>query len=238
MKQLVVCATVLSLLSFAACNQKRVRGSGHVTTETRTIGEFSKLAVAGDMDVYFTQGPEKEAIVEAEDNIQPYIELQEKGDELIVRIKDHISLKSHKGIKITLTAPHVSDIVLSGSGNIKLVNRFENDGPVKFKIAGSGNIEGTVNSPSVEAVSAGSGDIKLSGETRDLKINLAGSGDFEGEDLYTESTRVNTAGSGNAFVHASVKLDVNIVGSGDVTYKGNPSVESHTAGSGSVRKAN
>lgn len=237
MKQLVVCATVLSLLPFASCNQKRVRGSGHVTTETRTIGEFSKLAVAGDMDVYFTQGPEKEATVEAEDNVQPYIELQEKGDELIIKIKDHISLKSHRGIKITLTAPHVSDIVLAGSGNIKLVNRFENDGPVKLKITGSGNIEGTVNSPSVEAVSAGSGDIRLSGETRDLKVNLAGSGDFEGEDLYTESTKINTAGSGNASVHASVKLDVNIVGSGDVTYKGNPSVESHTAGSGSVKKA-
>lgn len=234
--RLLTCTALFILLSFTACDRRHIRGSGNVTTETRKLQDFRKLSVSGSMDVYFTQGPELEALIEAEDNVLPYIELREEGDKLEVRLRRNISLRTRRTIKITITAPHVEEIAMSGSGNVKLVNTLESDGQLSLNLSGSGDIEGRVNSPSVRVVSAGSGDIKLSGETKDLNVSTAGSGDFEGEDLMTEITKVNTAGSGNASVHASVKLEVNIVGSGDVRYKGSPEVQSHAAGSGSVRK--
>lgn len=235
----IICISAITLLiaSQYSCDGQRVNGSGNMTTETRTVGDYEKVVLKGSMDIEFTQGPAQPAVIEAEDNIMQYVRLEVHGSELVVDLKDHISVKTHKGIKIKLTAPDVNFLSLAGSGNIHITNTLENTDAVRLKLSGSGNIDGTVNSPEVEASSAGSGNIKLSGETKDLEISLAGSGNFEGSDLHSENAQVSIAGSGNVDVHASVKLEAKIAGSGDVRYKGTPSVESKIAGSGSVRKS-
>jgi carbon monoxide dehydrogenase subunit G len=231
-----VAALALSVITQSGCDGQRLVGSGNVSTETRTVGEYHKVALKGFMDVEFTQGPAQAAVIEAEDNIIPYITLEVHGDQLVVDIKDHISIKSHKDVKIRLTAPDVHQLSLSGSGNLRIMNTLENEEPVKINLAGSGNVEGAVNSPKISASSAGSGNISLKGETKDLDLNIAGSGNFEGEELHTESTDITIAGSGNADVHASVRLEAKIMGSGDVSYKGSPQVSSKIVGSGSVHK--
>ncbi len=234
----IICISAVTLLVTTqfSCDGQRINGSGNVTTETRNVGEYEKVKLKGSMDIEFTQGPAQAAVIEAEDNVIQYVRLEVQGDELVVDLKDHISLKTHKGITIKLTAPHVNELALSGSGNIRITNTLQNDDLVRLKLSGSGNIDGAVNSPEVNASSAGSGNIKLSGETKDLDVSLAGSGNFEGADLHSENAEVTIAGSGNVDVHASVKLEAKIAGSGDVRYKGNPSVSSKIAGSGSVHK--
>lgn len=237
MKKIVYGAGVaVLLLALHSCGGRRVKGSGNIITATRSVQEYHKVALKGSMDVEFTQGPAQAAVIEADDNILPYIELNIHDDELVIDLKDHISIKSHHGIKIKLTAPDVYQLALLGSGNIKVTNTLENPDPVHFKLTGAGNVEGIVNSPKVIASSAGSGDIKITGETKDLEVRIAGSGNFDGGDLRTETTKVTIAGSGDAEVHASVKLTAKIMGSGDVSYKGSPEVSSDIAGSGSVHK--
>lgn len=231
----------VSLLALAAvmqsgCEGQRVNGSGNVSTETRTVGAFEKVTLKGSMDIEFTQGETRAVIIEAEDNLLPYIKTEVHDDELIVDIKDNISLKSHKDITVKVTAPNVYELSLAGSGNIKLTNTLDNEHEIKLSLAGSGNVEGAVKSPEIKVSSAGSGNIALSGETRDLDINMAGSGDFKGLDLHTENTKVTIAGAGNVDVHASVTLEARIMGSGDVSYTGSPEIKSSIAGSGSVHK--
>ena len=82
----------------------------------------------------------------------------------------------------------------------------------------------------------GSGDVSLTGHTKDFTCSTSGSGDINCGGLESENATVKIIGSGNAHVFASVHLSVDIVGSGDVYYRGNPaSPEIHTAGSGSVQ---
>lgn len=234
---------IVSLITIAAslgsCDvtgQNRVKGSGNITKEERSVGAFKRLSVRGEMDVYVTQGPAKAAIIEAEDNLIPLIELEEEGDELVVRIRRGTWVSTNKDMKVFLTTPELENINLSGSGDIKLEGKFSNNTHMKLSLSGSGNLSGTVNSPVVDARIAGSGDMDVNGETRELDVDIAGSGDFEGEQLMSEKAEVTIAGSGNANVHASVKLDAKIAGSGNVHYKGSPQVSSKVAGSGSVVK--
>jgi carbon monoxide dehydrogenase subunit G len=237
MKKLLHCTSfILLTLTLFSCDGRRVKGSGHVSTANHKLGSYNEIEVKGSMDVYFTQGPEKEAVIEADDNILPYIELIQEGDKLIIRQKNHISLSYHNEIKIRLTAPDVRSFSLSGSGNIKLVNTVENKESVSVAVSGSGNVDGVVDAPEVNANISGSGDIAVTGETRDLEVNIAGSGNFRGKALLAENANVNIAGSGDAEVHASVKLEAKIVGSGDVDYLGNPQVSSKIMGSGSISK--
>lgn len=232
------CYISLALICFSlsACESRRVKGSGNMSREEREVGNFHKVELRGGMDVYFTQGPAQPAVIEADDNIIPLIELREENGVLLVRMRRNYSISTHNDIKIMLTAPDVDALSLSGSGNIKLMNTLNATDHLSLGLSGSGDIIGTVNTPRLKTSLTGSGNIKLAGDTRDAGINIAGSGNFEGNSLMSENTVVSIAGSGNVYVHASVKLDVKIAGSGDVKYKGDPQVSSKIAGSGSVQK--
>ncbi len=236
---LLVISLITIANSFSSCDvtgQNRVKGSGNITKEERSINPFKELSVRGSMDVYITQGPSKAAVIEADDNIIPLIELEQEGDKLIVRLKRNTSINSSRGMKVYLTTPELEELHLAGSGNAVLENKFTNNTEMKLSLSGSGNLRGTINSPNIDANIAGSGDISVDGETQKLDIDIAGSGNFKGSSLMSESADVTIAGSGNANIHASVKLDAKIAGSGNVSYKGSPQVNSKVAGSGSVRK--
>jgi len=231
---------LLAIACFAnSCDvtgQNRVKGSGNVTKEERSVSAFKVVSVKGSMDVYITQGPAKAAVIEAEDNILPLIELENEGDELVIRLKRGVSVNTHRDMKVYLTSPNLEGVNLSGSGNVKLENKISNNNNMELNLTGSGNLDGALNSPEVKVNIAGSGNINLSGETKELDVNIAGSGDFRGGDLMSEDVDVTIAGSGNANVHASVKLEASIMGSGDVRYKGSPQISSKVVGSGSVVK--
>ncbi|CAL1516676.1 head GIN domain-containing protein [Chitinophaga sp. MM2321] len=230
---------VATICFFDACNvigQNRIKGSGNVITEERSIPPFHQLKVEGSMDVYLSQGPAKAAVIEAEDNIIPVIEILMEGDQLKVRYKRNTSVSTHKDVKVYLTTPEVDELSLSGSGDLKMNGKFNAKQDIKLSLSGSGNIEGSINAPAVKAAISGSGNMDLKGETKDVSLSIAGSGNFDGDDLLAENVAVSIAGSGDASVHASVKLDAKIAGSGDVKYKGNPQISSSVAGSGSVKK--
>ncbi|NLR56758.1 DUF2807 domain-containing protein [Chitinophaga polysaccharea] len=232
----VALSTVLLLNSCDVIGQNRVKGNGHVTKEERQSAAFHQLKVEGSMNVFLSQGEAKPAVIEAEDNIIPLIEFAREGDKLIVRFKRGISVSTHKDINIYLTTPEVDEASLAGAGDLKLTDRFNTKSNVKFSLTGSGNLSGEINAPAVKASIAGSGNIQLKGETRDMDLVIAGSGNFEGDKLLAENASVKIAGSGDADVYASVKLDAKITGSGNVNYGGTPSVNSSVTGSGTVQK--
>jgi hypothetical protein len=237
-----LCQTLVvftAALLFNACHvigQNRVKGNGHVVKEDRQVGSFHKIKSEGAMDIYVTQGQAKSAVIEADDNIVPLVELVQDGDRLVVRLKRGYDVSSHNPINVYLTTPEIDEASLAGSGNLNFSGKFNAKSDMKFSVSGSGNLKGDVNAPAVKAAIAGSGDIDLRGETKDVNLSIAGSGNFGGDQLMSENVNVSIAGSGNANVYASVKLTAKIAGSGDVNYKGSPSVSSSVAGSGSVNK--
>ncbi|NSL88419.1 head GIN domain-containing protein [Chitinophaga solisilvae] len=235
-RTLVVVAVLALLQSCNVTGQNRIKGSGNVIKEERNIPSFTRIKVEGSMNLYLSQGPAKAALIEAEDNVAPLVEFVEEDGKLKVRFKRNTSINTHKGVNIYLTTPEVSEVALAGSGDVKLMDKFNSREDMAIKLSGSGNLKGSVNAPAVKASIAGSGDMFLDGETKNVSVSIAGSGDFEGEGLLSEDAKVTIAGSGSASVHASVKLEAKIAGSGDIKYKGTPQVSSSVAGSGSVRK--
>lgn len=233
---MVAFSTTLMLNSCDVIGQNRVKGNGHVSKEERQVSSFHRVKVEGSMNVYLAQGPAKAAVIEAEDNIIPLVELIQEDGRLIVRLKRGYSISSHKDLNVYLTTSELDEVSLSGSGDIKLTDKFTSTSDVKVALSGSGNIRGEITAPAVKASISGSGDMDLKGETKDVNVSIAGSGNFRGENLLSENVEISIAGSGDADVYASVKLNAKIAGSGDVTYKGTPQVSSSVAGSGTVQK--
>lgn len=230
---------VMLLLLLGSCNgpfNKRVRGNGILAKETRQESGFDKVKVKGSMDLVFQQSDHFEVVLEAEENIIPYIRTRVSGDELIVEFRENINISTHANTIVYVKAPSFTELTTAGSGNIKGEDKISSSGTIRFVTAGSGNISADINCPEVLAKIEGSGNIELRGETKDQQINIEGSGDVDNADLKTENTRIKIAGSGSADVHASVKLDISVAGNGDVTYRGNPTISQKIMGSGEVKK--
>lgn len=227
----------IAAMLFGSCigMGERVKGSGNRKSENRQVSEARRIKLSGDMDVYIDQGPAS-LKVEADDNILQHIETAVHNNWLEIRTRDNVNINTIEPVKVYITTPEITNLNVSGSGNIKSNAPFSTDNNTSFGISGSGNITATISAPKVEAHISGSGNLHISGETKDVEIHISGSGNYDGANLKAENADVSIAGSGDANLFAENRLKASIAGSGNVKYKGNATVDSHIAGSGSIDK--
>ena len=226
----------LSLL-FISCDfsGNSVIGNGNVITETRSVADFHSIKSSGSIDVEIRPAETYSVEVQNDENLVKYIETEVNNGVLDVRYKNGIYTNDHA--KIFINAPTLNEISSSGSADITINGTLQNSGEIRFRLSGSGDVDGNVDAPSVKAYSSGSGDIRLSGKTKDFLCEIRGSGDVKCADLKSENANVSVKGSADVRVFASVSLKVTVSGSGDVYYSGNPSnPEIKISGSGEVKK--
>jgi hypothetical protein len=224
---------------FVSCGfgGKRVRGNGNIRTESRNVSSFNRVNVHGNIKVYVSQGSEQPVRIEGDENLLPYVEIVERGNEITVRSKEGYNLNPSEDMKIYLTAPVYKSIDVSGSCDIIGQTKIDNDENLKLEVSGAGDIRMDVTVPEVKAKISGSGTVDLKGETRKFDLDLTGAGKAHCYDLLSENTTVDISGAGDAEVFASVKLDAEVSGAGTIKYKGNAkNVKQQVSGAGSVRK--
>jgi len=215
----------------------RVKGNGHVTTQSKPIGDINGVELHNSFDVILIEGSPANVRIEAEENIIPYIELQVENGVLNIRTQDNVSLRTKKSVKIYVTAPSFSRIKNTGSGDITSESRISNDSELRISGTGSGDIKLDVDAPEIDVNNTGSGTIKLAGESKKFSGDVTGSGDIRAMDLMAEEANAKVTGSGNIDLYSSVKVNASITGSGDIRYKGGAQVVSSSkTGSGDLRK--
>lgn len=236
LKSITILTLLLSttLVSAQWGKSKKIKGDGNVTTTTVSTDSYDDIKASGSMGFRLIKGTEGKISIKGDSNLMEYIITEVKGNSLHVKIKDGYNLKPSETIVITIPYESISFVSLAGSGDL------ENSGTIKadtFKVAlaGSGDIDLTIESEAIESKIAGSGDIKLKGITKNLTIVVAGSGDFDGDTLRSTNVEAKIAGSGDISVVCNGELTVKIAGSGDVKYSGKPTKKNTSiAGSGSV----
>jgi hypothetical protein len=216
---------------------KRIRGNGNLVTQERTVSGFEGIVNYGSFDVTLIPSSTTSVKVDAEENLQQYIEIYVDNNKLQIRSKDRYNLRPSRDMRITVSGPVFTSITTNGSGNIVgqgLLNT--NNGNVSLSVAGSGNIDVQLNAPKVETEIAGSGNIKVQGTAKEFSGGIYGSGNIWAANLQSEDSKVQISGSGNVEVYATNKLDVEVMGSGEVKHRGNAQVSASISGSGSVKR--
>lgn len=221
--------------SFIFISCASVTGNGNVIRENRDVSDFNEVKTSGSINVEIKSGDHYQVTVENDENLLPYVITEVSGGTLNIHYKDGYSLMNDHA-KVFVTAPTLGKLVASGSADITSNGVISNSKQLEISTSGSGDIKAEVDAPIVKATSSGSGNIRLSGHTKDFECKISGSGDAECADLKSENVAVRVSGSSDVHVFASVTLKVNVTGSGDVYYGGNPtSPEIHITGSGTVK---
>jgi Putative auto-transporter adhesin, head GIN domain len=209
--------------------------------EDRHLSGFNAVQLAGSFDVYITQGTAESVKVEAPDDIIGHIVTEVDGGVLKIYNKnDHFHwgdlFGNHRKIVIYVTAKDLNSISVTGSGDMFFKEGIHTNS-LRLKVSGSGDMIGKVDVKTLESSISGSGDMSLSGHAENSTVSVVGSGDYKARSLVTVNTAVRVAGSGDASINASNKVDASVSGSGDIKYTGGAkNISSSKSGSGDIER--
>ncbi len=226
----LMCATSMSAQKWG----RGIKGEGPIITKDLDVSSFTGIVLANSANVYVTQGSTQKITAEGQANIIDNLKTKVKGNNWVISFRDNVA--KYKTLKIYITVPTITNLTVSGSGNLITKSNFDGLDDLDVHISGSGNIEALVDGGDVDSHISGSGNISLVGSAQKLDIHISGSGNVNSYKMETKKCKVHISGSGECRVNVRNDLNVSISGSGDVSYKGDPdNVRSKISGSGDVR---
>lgn len=232
---LMAIAILVSLTLFTSC--EKINGKGEVITETRTTGSYQSVGLSMAATVYFTPGTENSLQISGQENILEQIVTQVEGNQLVIREKNGVILKNYDPVRVYITAPNVTGLDVSGSGDI-FTDKNWNMNELTTNISGSGNINiANLNATRLTAKISGSGTIRAtSGMAAREDLTISGSGTIDLRSVEAETIYTTTSGSGDTYIYCTGSLDVTISGSGNIWYYGTPAINTHISGSGNLNR--
>ena len=209
-----------------------IPNSGPQVTREQRVGTASAVMLRTSGDLVVTRGESASLTTTAGERVFDSLTF-EVVDGVLVLGSDRPIVPGPGRILYELTLPALESVSIEGSGDVEA--DFSGVGDVEIDVRGSGDVTGTeLEADGVTVSVAGSGDVRLTGETDEQTVTIRGSGDYLARRLTSDTATISIAGSGDAEVHANDTLDVSIAGSGSVRYTGGARVNSDVSGSGDV----
>jgi len=217
-----------------------LKGNGVVVEEERNLSEFTGVISEGDYDVYIIIDSTSKVVIEADENLMPYVRTVVRNDRLVIDngTRRCLRMKDDNPITVYVHTTEVFYVSLEGSGIIY------SDYPIfvdylRVELTGSGAIDlREIDTPEMDVLLSGSGDIDLWGIASIGDLNISGSGKIKAFHLEQDECYASITGSGDMYVFVYDYLDANITGSGNIFYKGNPQIDVKISGTGSVKNNN
>lgn len=220
-----------------------IEGNGNVITEQRkTPKSFDKIDVSSILKVELEQAPDYEIIVEADDNIIPYILTEVHGGTLKIHF-DNVSVKNIKEAKVYVKMPNISELRASASSEIKTEKPIKSEDLVLRTSSVADMVLAEVRAKSVVMEAGSSSDIKIediytaaceiqSSSTAGIEINhiesdkidlsASSSSDIEMDKVFTKSFFAESSSTADIEVKyiQSDKIDLIAGSSSDIKLKG------------------
>jgi hypothetical protein len=203
---------LLGALILPACDWTGIRGNGEITTENRSIADFSTIDASGAFKIYWSPGAPALSLT-ADQNLLREITTTAADGHLRIRTRERV--RPTRGVRIMLSSQMLTGARLRGALDLKASN---------------------VLTPNFFVEADGTSDVILQGTVDNLTARFRGAGDLAAESLQAKAVEVSLMGAADAKVTATESLSVSIKGAGDVRYSGNPkTIKKSVAGAGSVR---
>ncbi|PKO15970.1 MAG: hypothetical protein CVU39_10680 [Chloroflexi bacterium HGW-Chloroflexi-10] len=217
-------------------NNESVRGSGNLESETREVSGVTAVSLTGIGNLRIEYGDEEKLVIDAEDNLLPYITSEVRNGELILGTQDDINISPTEKINYLLVVTQeLEELSVSGLGNIEAPALTT--ARLDLNVSGAGDIElDGLTADELNVNISGLGSIFVDeGQIDFQEIEISGSGKYEAEDVESREARIRIGGLGSANVWVTDELDAGISGSGNIEYYGQPSVRQDISGLGKLR---
>lgn len=232
--QLFVMACLAFFAGACTLNIDGLSGNGPVVTETIPAAGFTAITSVSSARVEITRGNVYKVSISEYENLLGHWDIEVVDNSLMIRTKPFTSLINSKAVVYVEMPDSLYEATLTGSGDMKMFDPFDNLEEVT--ITGSGSFTANTNSHYgvLDLIITGSGSFNMTGTVEDLYARISGSGRMNLNNLAARKAECITSGSGNMYVNVQDQLKATITGSGSIIYTGSPRVESLVSGSGRI----
>jgi hypothetical protein len=235
-KATVLLMLVLSLMLSAcvAFFPGTVRGNGSLAQEARQVQGARGVDLAAPGDLTVQLGEAEGLLIEAEENLLPYIETSLRGGILTIQQPPGVSILPTQPVRYVLTVTSLESLTVSSSGNIAAPVLEADSIEIAIRSSGNITIAGLVcDRLKIEISSSGNLAVEV-GAVGEQRIHLRSSGAYEGAEVRSQAAEVEISSSGSATLWVTERLDANISSSGNVVYYGQPEISERTSSSGKL----
>jgi putative autotransporter adhesin-like protein len=206
------------LSALAGCVQS-FDGNGVPAEEARTATGFDRVSARGALDIEVERG-DFAVGVSIDENLISRVATNLDGRSLLIRFEggnlgDHLP-----GPHVRVRMPVLTDVELNGSGRLT-ARGFDGEEPANVELSGSGEVNWSGSSDSLDVVLNGSGDLTVTGEATRAHYFLAGSGTLDARELTAAGANIELEGSGSIQATVNGRVDARIEGSGTIELLGN-----------------
>lgn len=228
----------LTALLFSSCNysvnSKSIRGSGHVTTENRTVeGDFNSIEVSNAIDLVIEQGNKREISVEADDNLQNSITTKVENGVLIVAC-DYNSFINIESKKVTVKMPIIEELQASSASSIRSINTLKGE-KISLRTSSAATINVKVESDNITSKSSSGSTISMNGMALNLEAIASSGSTINAYELLANDVTAKSSSGSSIHVHPIVSLKAKASSGSSITYNATPrSIEKNSSSGASI----
>lgn len=210
-----IAAVFTATIALTACDDSEIR-TGPVRTETREVGSFDSIEVAGTARLEISVGSPVSLEVEGRDPFLQRLRTEVHGDTLQIKShrKDWISVGTSPRLTLRISVPKLESLRLEGGNDVQITGF--NGGDTEIRIEGAAHLKAT-------------------GRLDELTVDMMGAGHADLSKLVADDAKVTVSGVGSIFVHPKETLEATMNGVGAILYTGSPrEVNTHMNGLGTI----
>lgn len=208
---------------------------GAPATEEREVEGVTAVALETSGDLVVELGDTPSLTITAPQRVLDRL-TSDVEDGLLVLGTDRAGWSWSGEVDYRLVVTDLEAVHVRGSGDVEVDEALTADA-FEVDVEGSGDVSlADLDVDALQVVLTGSGGVELAGRAATMAASLSGSGGLDADDLTVGDATVDLEGSGDADVHVTDRLAVQVTGSGVVTHTGGADVDQQVTGSGGVRE--
>jgi Putative auto-transporter adhesin, head GIN domain len=214
----------LIALLFSSCNHafnlvNGIKGSGKITTETRTVNEdFKSIEVSSGIKVIVEQSDSKLITVETDENLQKHIITKVENGVLKIECDESYNLESPV---VNVKMPVIHGLSSSSGSEIISPKTLITD-KIDVKSNSGSKINITVEADAISLESASGSSIEASGKALNLVTSSSSGSNIEADKLMTNEVIAQSASGSSTSIYPIVKLEAKASSGGSIRYYKDP----------------
>lgn len=195
------------------------------------LGSFDELKVYDRIHVILVQSTENKAVISGYkwDDVKVVLE----NGEVKIRMEIENILE---GEEVTVKLHYTDELsLIDANENAKITSENEiNSRYLTVRAQEGGEIDITLNTPTLKSKAVTGGVIKIAGEANNQEVIVRTGGNYYGKDLVSDQADVMVFAGGKAFVHVTDFVEANVTAGGTIEIFGDPKVREDSTLGGSI----
>lgn len=198
-----------------------IEGNGNLVTKEVPVSSFDALKASGVYELTLTQGDKEGVKIEADENLQPYFNVHNEGNKLVIDMKEmknkNMKLKSKMKVYVTFRQLKEMDLSMVGSVHGSAPLNFTD---LAISNSSVGHVDLDLSATSLNLRNSSVGKVKLSGKAQNAVVTNNGVGNLDAGAFIVQTMNIDNSGVGGAEINAEKDLRVKDSMLGRVKNKG------------------